>query len=503
VAAEIRFNQGPSSSATGVRKVLFVGPMTSSGTWTAGTVYEAPDEKTVRDGAGAGSPLHQSGRMFGKINKTAKKFYLPVAATNTGAPVAANMTIIVTMSSGTNPTATGKLTLRLGGEVVDIGFKTSDTVTTIGDLIESAINVRDWLGYTASNSGGTVTLTAKIPGISQGDGTTGVHRVGAVVEPGKNVIVTPEAAALGLGTGADGVEGDVTEIAGITAALATVTNRDEYYIVSASQWSAAGLAVFKSHIVSRNEPNPGKFGCVIAANTGALSAAQTIATGLNTNLINILWQKNSEHTPAELAGAYAAILQKYEELDPTANLNGYGEADWPILPQYSSADWPDGDDLNDAVLDGLSPVEAVNSSRTLLGMNVTTQSKNAAGSLDDPRSLERHRVSGAHHLLTKLKTRWALTFARKKLRKDVYDASGKPINQTLLPEVTTPLLARPFVVKWIREEERHLAGLEEPIETLTLQVDPQNGSRMQCGFSFKVIDHLNQTSFLAAETNGG
>lgn len=505
IAAQILFNQGPSNAPAGKRKILVVGPQTSAATWAVNTIYRGTDEKTVRDGAGAGSPNHQAQRMIGKVNKTADVYHLTYAATSGGTPASADMTITVAFGSGSNPTATGKLTLELGPEDVDIGFTTSDTATTIGDNIEAAINQRDYLGYTASNSAGVVTLTAKLAGVSQGDGTTGVHRVGGSVDAGKNVTLTLEAAALGLSTGTDGADGTTTELANLTAALATVTNRDDYYIVT-SVWNAAQLAPLKTHISSRAEPNPGKLGCVIAGNTGALAACQTIATGINFNRVGIIWQKNSRHTPVELAAAYTAILQKYEEGDPTVNLNGYAGADWPIVPQKSNADWPSGTDLEDAVTDGICPVEVLNSARTSLGMSVTTQSKDSSGALDDWRSTERHRVSGADNLLTKIKTRYALTYGRKKLAPDQLDADGK-VNpsQKLRNGVVTPSMVKPFILKVIREdfENSNLRDMETPTDSMILQIDPSNGSRLQCAFSFVVIDHLNQTSFRAAEVNAG
>lgn len=504
--AQIKFNQGPSSAAAGQRKILVVAPMTSAATWTVNTPYDVTSEDVARLGAGAGSPLHRIVRAILRANKGAKITGVGYAATSGGTPAAADATVIVAFGSGSNPTSTGKLTLYVCGDVIEVAYGTADTATTIGDNIEAAINARTYLPLTASNAAGTVTLTAKISGASQGDGTVGVLRLAATVDSGTNVTITPEAAALGLGTGTDGAEGTTTEIANATAALATLTTRDDYYIVT-SAWSATGLAPFKAHVAAKNEPNPGIECCLIAGYTGTLPACSTIATGINSELVQILWQKNSEHDPAELAGQMAGILQKYEEIDPTVNLNGHGDADWFILPARAASDWPTGSELNDAVIDGISPVEPVNSIRTRLGMNITTRSKDSGGTLNDFRSAERHRVSGMHHVSSTVKLRYGLTYAGKKLSPDRIDPQTRKVdpNQKLRPGVVTPSNFAPFLRKMFKEFEDAsiIVSADEFNDSLIVEIDPQNNARLQCAFSGSIINHLNQASFLISETNSG
>ena len=50
------------------------------------------------------------------------------------------------------------------GETFSFALVTGDTATVVGDNAAAAINSRTWLPFTASNSSGTVTLTAKVGG---------------------------------------------------------------------------------------------------------------------------------------------------------------------------------------------------------------------------------------------------------------------------------------------------------------------------------------------------
>src|SRR5882724_3705600 len=80
--AEILFNQGPATASSPNRQVCFVMPKTAAGTYTAATLYQVKSESDVSDGAGPGSPLHRSVRMFLKANKSATVYVVPVAASS-------------------------------------------------------------------------------------------------------------------------------------------------------------------------------------------------------------------------------------------------------------------------------------------------------------------------------------------------------------------------------------------------------------------------------------
>src|SRR5687768_7202982 len=179
--AEILFGQGPASAAAGVREVVLVMPKISSGTWTAATLYgPIGNEKEVETGGGAGSPIHRAARMFLRANKDAKLYCLPCAETSGGAPAAATATAVFANSA----TGSGTATVTICGEECQISIASGDSVTTLGDKLEDVINGKSWLPVTANNSAGTVTLTAKLQGTSQGTATVRIIRTRGTITSG-------------------------------------------------------------------------------------------------------------------------------------------------------------------------------------------------------------------------------------------------------------------------------------------------------------------------------
>lgn len=503
-AAEIKFNMGATSAGEGTRRMLVVGQKTTDGAWDNNVLNEASSEDEVILGAGAGSPLHRAARMIWRTDKNAQVSFLVVESDGYG--TASDSTFTLSLGSGSNPTATGKLVWDLCGETVEVGFRTSDTLTTMTSACIASINAKKHLPYTASSSTpGVIDVTAKVEGSLGGDGTTGVYKCSVSVEPGKNVSVASTGDWLGLGAGTSGVDGTLTEADAVEIALDKVKTQSHYYVVSCA-WKADVLDKFNQYVTERNEPSPGTWCVCVAGNTMSQSAAAVISGGLNNNLVSILWQEKSNHDPIELASALAATLRKYQEVDPAVNLCGKGGADWLIQPQSDSSLWPEASELNSAVLSGLSPVQVLNSSSTVLGMNITTRTKDSSGTLVDWRSAEQHRTSVMHNLITRILTSYSLMFSGKKLAPDTVDSQGNVVSGVgLRPGVVTPSVIKPHISKVIADAytEGLLATLDDAMESLELRIDPSNNSRVQCKFSVQTVNHLLQASFLASEVNSG
>jgi phage tail sheath gpL-like len=497
---EVLFGQGPASAFAGTRDIVYVMPKTAAGTWAVNTVYEVPDEKTARTGAGVGSPAHRAARVGLMANRNARHYAVVYAATSGAAPAAATGTIVLANSA----TGSGVVSVWVAGELCQASFVSGDTVTAIGDALEASINAKDWLPCTALNAAGTVTLTAKIAGASQGDGTTGVIHMRGEITSGIGTTLTLSGAALGLGAGVDGAEGSTTEAANLETALATLDSDRKYYVV-VSVWSTADLAKLKTHIATKSEPRPGLRSVGIAANTGALAACQTIATGLNHERLQIAWCKASEWDTASIAGNVAAIRQKREEVDAATNLDSYRAADWLVPPTHLQADWPSSNDQSDAINDGITPI-ATNSAGSYLVMSCTTRSKNAAGTVDDPRALETHRVSVADLFADEELAEFALNYANKKLKDDERLADGSVnTNQNVPPGVITPHGFKDHIRR--RVDRFESSGLTQngdaSNESLRCVIDPNNGGRLQVGLDLEAINLLHQLTVRLAEVSTG
>ena len=490
---EIAFAQGPASASNPGRDVVFVMPKLSTGTWTAATLYPITSEKTAEDGAGSGSPLHRAVRKFLQVNKDAKLYGLPVAETTGGSPIAATATV----TFATTPTGVGVATVWICGEACQYGYTSTDTVTTVAAGIKAAINAKPWLPVTADNAAGVLTVTAKLKGISQGTASVPVISVRSEVSTGTAMTVTGTGA---VGTGVIGVEGTTTEAAATATALTAIAGTRKYYIVTSAN-DATTIGHFKTHISTKSEPRRGLRSVAIAAYPGTGAAAATIATGRNYERVQINWLENPDNDCAEIAGAIAAIRHKAEAKDPTANLSMTSLSDI-LSNSYLVSDWPTDVELNDAINDGVAPIKSSDSGPVWV-MNVNTRSKNAAGTQDDFRATECHRVSGADFYADTVIADWNLNFAGKKLEADEVLADGKPNpNQALRSNVIRPSTYKPHLAQ-LYDDFYAQGHAQNPTATKASMRVVKNGSRLECGQDLHIIDHALIQTLLVAEVSTG
>jgi phage tail sheath gpL-like len=508
VAMELDLGQGPSSAAAGPREACYVGPMTSAGTWTAGTLYPVSNEQDAINGAGVGSPLHRMIRFHLKSNPNGKIYALPYAASSGAGGVAATGTI----TWATNPGKSGQTRVWVCGEQVSQNFTTSDTVTTIATGIRDKINAKVHLPVTAAIVAGVLTLTAKIIGASQGDGTVVVIRFRAEIDPGVTTTVAVSGSGgLGVvsGTAVAGVDGATTELSNATSALANIATMRLYYL-GFSLWDATSLTTIKTHIVNKNAPSPGLTGRAVTGYTSTLSAGITVAVAKNTELMHIMWQKNSEHDTAELAAQFIAIHQMNEQTDAAyPGFDGYRGQGWLLLPAASNADWPSDQDKEDAVNGGLNTVMSDQVGAALV-MSVTTRSKDSTGLINDFRATETHRVSVMHFMSDTIRLNHRLTFTSVgfKLQDDPKLPDGTvDVNAVHLlpPKVMCPAKYKPWFFDQLKQLSdaaliQNLAGWRDRTR---VNIDPQNSSRLEVGTAGRVIDILHQTSFRVSETSPG
>ncbi len=490
---EILFAQGPASAAIAGRDVVFVMPKLSTGTWTAATLYPITSEKTAEDGAGSGSPLHRAVRKFLQVNKDAKLYGLPVAETTGGSPIAATSTV----TFATTPTGVGVATVWICGEACQYGYTSTDTVTTVAAGIKAAINAKPWLPVTADNAAGVLTVTAKLKGISQGTATVPVISVRAEVTTGTAITAVATGA---VGTGVIGVEGTTTEATATQTALAAIAGTRKYYLVSSAN-DATTIGHFKTHITTKSEPRRGLRSVAIAAYPGTEANAATITTGRNYERLQLAWLENPDNDCAEIAGAIAAIRQKAEAKDATANLAMTSLSDI-LSNSYLVSDWPTDVELNDAINDGVSPIKSTDSGPVWV-MNVNTRSKNAAGTQDDFRATECHRVSGADLYADTVIADWNLNYAGKKLEGDEVLSDGKPNpNQASRPNVIRPSTYKPNLLKLLNDF--YNSGHAQELEATKASVRVvKNGSRLECGQDLHIIDHALIQTLLVAEVSTG
>jgi phage tail sheath gpL-like len=506
-AGEILLGQGPSAAPAPGRSAVYVGAMTSAGTWTPGQLYLVTSESDAILGAGNGSPLHRMIRKHLRVNPNSTVWAAPYAASSGAGAVSADGTITFSLSSGSNPSGNGQATLTVCGVQFTSFYNTSSTPTTIAADLVGKVNAATYLPVTASNVAGALKLTAKIAGASQGDGVLGIIRFRAVVTASTLVVATPTGAALGLGTGTPGVDGATSEATNLAAALSALANVRHYYMGFAV-WSGTLLAAIQTHVTNKSLPSPGLRSAAFYPNTDTISNATTRAVALNFERMYMAWQKNSEHDGAELAAWLLANTQKFEAIDPAyAGFDGLSDAE--ILPVYSPSDFASATDLDTAARNGICAIQST-STRAYLSMHVSNRSKDSTGTLDDFRATERHRVSAMDDLLDTLIVRWNQRKSNggMKIADDPRNTDGT-INRNGygdLPQRTnTPEMAKKWALDIVREKVRAgtLQRLADWIAGSDCKIDPNNVSRFEFSLAGRTIDIAHQATFRLSETTPG
>lgn len=491
---QLLFGQGPSSAKVGEREACMVMPILATGTYTAGTLYEIDNEDDAISGGASGSPLHIGVRRFLRANQDVRLWVLPVAATTGGAPVQGTFAVQFT----TDPTGLGLATVTIHGEDSSYSYDDSDTITTVAAGLAAIVNAKVHLPVTAGASVGVLTLTAKLAGTSQNNAIP----VRSAVSAGTGISVSADGE---VGDTVAGVEGSTTEAANTSTALANVATSQLYYMaLSATDTTTVGHLV--SHLTNKATPTVGIRSVGIAASRDTLANVTTLANAHNYERMQIVWQEDSEDHPASIAANMAAVRARYENQLASYPLGGYGGTDWLVPAAYDTADWPDGDDQSEAINDGVTPI-ASNQSGSYIVMSVNTRSKNSAGTVDDFRATETHRVSVGDYIAEGVVSLWTGNHQGKLFEDDerLADGSVNP-NQTLRRGIVKPS-------QWSKEIKDFLADhassgtgptlLQGIAATIASVRAVKTGSRMETGFDVNVIDHAHQMTVRIAEVGGG
>jgi hypothetical protein len=504
-AVELLFGQGPSNAPSGPRTAFYCGPKSTAGSAVANTRYNITREADAISLFGPGSPLHRMVRRHLMANKLGAIVAQSYAASSGAGVATATGTITLTMSSGTNPTATGNVVTYVCGELITTSFNTSDTISTIASALADQINSKTFLPCTASPTAGVVTLTAKVAGASQGTASVGVIRFRSTPDPGKNVAVATSGAALGMGTGTAGADGATTEVAGLTAALATVTNT-RYYYMGFSAWASAELAIIKTHVSNKSEANPGLRCRGFTAYTGTLTALQTLAIACNHERRHFVHQENSEWDTADLVANTMAVHQKAESSRGGFVHDIYRDADWMCPAVYDMADAPTATEINDSVTDGIIQIGS-DQAGSFMVMSVNSRSKDSTGAIDDFRATETHRVSFMDDFADTLLLRDAVQYGTGfKLQPDQRKPDGSiDFNQKVPTRTLTPSLYRPFCAAIITEfvDAGVLQNAPAWLSTLDTSIDANNVSRLEMSANGRTVDIRHQQTFRLAETTPG
>lgn len=374
--AKILLAAGAVSAASQRLKCLLVGKKTSAGSMT---LDDTPVKITSVDDldtkAGAGSQL----ALMGYPALSVPSIELWIAAiTEPGAGTAATVTILI---GGTWSTA-GLLRFRLAGITVTVSVTATNTVDEVGAAMATAFNAKTRLPVTAAynSSTDTLTLTTKNKGANEKDWI--LYYVSDDAPSGITMTITGSATVntngVRFGASASGTgEEDATT-------LITKLQKTRYARIAVGHNDATNAALWETMVDTKAGPLSLLLDQLVFGHNGTKSQAISLAqTTLNAFRASVVWLRNSENHPAQVAALVAAFRSAYEQTNPLYDWDGFRLS--YLKAQAFEADVPSDTEQDECLNAGVTPLTTVDGNVQIVRM-VTSYC--VSGGVQDERCLD-------------------------------------------------------------------------------------------------------------------
>lgn len=485
IALQLYFAQGPAVVPTASRRALYVGPMATGATATPNVSYE------IRS-------TGQANQLFGERSRLARALRKHFRVNPRSGVWAVGYTLVPGTSGTGTITLTGAVTgegqvdVTVVNELISTSYKVGDTLTTIATAVAANITARTGLPCTASSAVGVVTLA----GVHAAASTNGDIRFRASAKSGTGITVATSGSTIGTGSGTPATDGATPELTLFQAALDAVADENFYYLGTLLT-SSGSLAATKSHVVLKNTAGVGKYCVSVSAFSGSPGAANTLALALNSELMSLAVQTNSEHDIAEIVADALAARQNREEAAEfnMANLTGYRSS---LSKVYLSTDRLDPADIQSMLQNGVTPIQS-DETGTYFVKYVTTRSKTPTGTSDDQRAADIHKISAAHNWANRFKALIAVQYPDFFLRPDKRNPDGtidyaQPIDRKVLQPSILDSKCRSFTQEY-RAVLQDVAAAKESIDC---DISSQNSSRIELSIN---LAFLNLAAQFGIEVN--
>lgn len=286
-------------------------------------------------------------------------------------------------------TREGQLILNIGKESLKIAATRSESAKELAERLTAVINANESVLVAAEAEDAGITLTAKNGG-----------------EIGNEIYLDGESNAPGVTIKVGNMENGQGN-ADISEALAEVAGKRYHIYVSAFS-DDENLVRLNEHIEAVSNAIEKRGGIGVAGWNGTLAQGITKASKLNSGRMILQWYKGSKMGNALIAAGFAAVMASEE--DPARPLNTLEIKGLDITPE---SEWPTFAEFNNALYNGLSPLQVVNN-RVQIMRAITTYTKNATGT-DDPALLDVTTIRTLDYTRDALDQRYALRFPREKL----------------------------------------------------------------------------------------
>lgn len=373
--AKIVFGAGSVSAGSGRLRCLLVGMKVAAGTMVA-------DQDIVRvtsldEAIAYAGPRSQLARMASKALLIPSLELYMAAVTEPGAGTQATVTCVL---AGT--VAAGVLRFRLAGTSVAVNVSATMTLDDVGAAIAAAFNAKADLPATCAYNAGTDTLTWTIAN-KGASGRDWILYFDPTDKPSALTLTITGSATLNTNGYRFGAAGSGTGVEDVTTLLTKLTTQ-RYARIAVAQNDAANLALWETHVNTKAGPLSLLLEQFVVGHNGALASAQSIAqTTLNAFRAQVLWMRNSESHPAEIAAAKAAYRSVNEQANPVPDYDGLTLAG--IAPQAFDADLPTDTEQDVALNNSVTPLTSVNGEAKVV-RSITSYSLN--GSAQDERCLD-------------------------------------------------------------------------------------------------------------------
>jgi phage tail sheath gpL-like len=292
-------------------RVLLIGCKLAGGTATADTAYQIYDELQSDGLFGAGSEVALMVRaalaMGRKLGVQPEIWAMGVAD-----PAGTAATYTFTVGAGT-AAADGDIVFRIAGRTLRAGVSSGDDQDTVAAAIKTAIDEAEvTLPGTAASALAVCTFTCSQTGVNGNDVDVSVEDVGLT-----GLTVTAAAGVAGVGA------------ATIATALANSLSR-LYECKAIANHASADITSLKTHLTSAWAAAAKRWCFCLVAETGTLSAANTLSAAADIESIVVLSYENSPQLPGEIAAMEAVAISGREQ--PNYNW------DYDELPIYATTD---------------------------------------------------------------------------------------------------------------------------------------------------------------------
>lgn len=350
--AKISYAAGSSSGGSNRLKCLLVGFKTSGGTMVADQdIVRVTSDDEIAAAAGPRSMLARG--AYKAILVPSVDLYL-AAVSEPGGGTAGTVTILLGGTPGN-----GILRFRLAGVGINVNVNASMSLDDIGAALVTAFNGADRgrLPATAAYNAGTDTLTLTLANVGA-SGRDWILYFDPTGKPSALTLTITGSATVntnGYRFGAGGTGTGVEDVTTLLTKLLTTRYARSAWVSN----DATNLALIETHINSKESQLVLLFEQFIVGHNGTLNAAMSLSqTTMNAFLGQLLWQRNSESHPFEIAAAKAALRSVEEQTKLVPDYDGRELAG--IAHQRFFADIPTSAEIDLALQSGVTPLTTVN-----------------------------------------------------------------------------------------------------------------------------------------------